>query len=58
MRVRTAISGLLLPFALLHTDTGAAGGTAELSREALEKEKADLDLMYQQLLEEREQIEK
>ena len=39
-------------------DSGAANETAELSREALEKEKADLDLMYQQLLEEREQIEK
>lgn len=39
-------------------DTGAASETAELSREALEKEKADLDLMYQQLLEERKQIEK
>jgi hypothetical protein len=39
-------------------DGAAADETAELSREALEKEKADLDLMYQQLLEEREQIEK
>jgi hypothetical protein len=39
-------------------DTGAAGETGELSREALEKEKADLDLQYQQLLEERTQIEK
>ncbi len=39
-------------------DGGAADETAELSREALEKEKADLDLLYQQLLEERAQIEK
>ena len=39
-------------------DSGDANETAELSREALEKEKADLDLLYQQLLEEREQIEK
>ena len=39
-------------------DTGAASETAELSRKALEKEKADLDLIYQQLLEERKQIEK
>ena len=39
-------------------DSGAASDTAELNREALEKEKADLDLMYQQLLEEREQIQK
>ncbi|MBR9987613.1 MAG: DUF4124 domain-containing protein [Desulfosarcina sp.] len=39
-------------------DSGAANETAELSREALENEKAELDLMYQQLLEEREQIEK
>ncbi len=40
------------------TDTGTAGENAELSREALEAEKAELDLRYQQLLEEREQIEK
>ena len=39
-------------------DTGAANETDELSRTALEKEKADLDLMYQELLEERKQIEK
>ena len=39
-------------------DSGAASEPAELSREALEKEKADLDRLYQQLLEEREQIEK
>lgn len=31
MRVRTAISGLLLPFALLHTDTGAAGSYPRVS---------------------------
>lgn len=39
-------------------DTGTASESAELSREALEKEKANLDLLYQQLLEERKQIEK
>lgn len=39
-------------------DSATANETAELSREALEKEKADLDLLYQQLLEERKQIEK
>ena len=39
-------------------DTGAAGETDELSREALEKEKAELDLLYRQLMEERKQIEK
>ncbi len=39
-------------------DSGSANETTELSREALEKEKADLDLLYQQLLEEREKIEK
>ena len=39
-------------------DTGTASETAELTREALEKEKANLDLLYQQLLEERKQIEK
>ena len=39
-------------------DSGTADETAELSREALVKEKAELDLLYQQLLDEREQIEK
>lgn len=39
-------------------DTGAASETAELNREVLEKEKAELDRLYQQLLEERELIEK
>lgn len=39
-------------------DTDTASDTAELSRKALEKEKADLDLLYQQLMEERKQIEK
>lgn len=39
-------------------DNSAAGDAAELSRESLEKEKADLDRLYQQLMEERKQIEK
>lgn len=36
----------------------ATSDTDEPNREALEKEKADLDTMYQELLQEREQIEK
>ena len=38
-------------------DTDESGETVELSRQALEKEKADLDTRYQQLLEERKQLE-
>ncbi|MBC2711046.1 MAG: DUF4124 domain-containing protein [Desulfosarcina sp.] len=38
-------------------DTDEPSETAGLSREALEKEKADLDTQYQQLLEERKQLE-
>lgn len=44
---KTAISG-----------SGEAGETAQPSRVSLEKEKADLDTQYQQLMEERTQIEK
>lgn len=39
------------------SDTGAAGETDELSRKALEKEKTELDRLYQQLMEERKQLE-
>ena len=39
------------------TDTGEPSQTDDLSREALEKEKSDLDSQYQQLLEERKQLE-
>jgi hypothetical protein len=39
-------------------ETGTADETAEFSRAALEEEKAELDRLYQQLLEERKQIEK
>jgi len=38
-------------------DTDESGETVELSRETLEKEKAALDTQYQQLLEERKQLE-
>jgi hypothetical protein len=40
------------------SDTGTESETDVVSREALEKEKAELDLLYQQLMEERKQIEK
>lgn len=36
----------------------ATSGTDETNRETLESEKADLDTMYQELLQERQQIEK
>lgn len=39
-------------------DTDPQDASVELSREALEMEKADLDTQYQILLEEREQLEK
>lgn len=38
-------------------NAGDPGQAADLSREALEKEKADLDSRYEQLLEERKQLE-
>jgi hypothetical protein len=51
-------SGAALEGKTAAPDTDEANGADGLSREALEREKADLDLLYQRLLEEREQIEK
>ncbi|WP_319404539.1 DUF4124 domain-containing protein [uncultured Desulfosarcina sp.] len=38
-------------------NTAEAGQAAELDRDALEREKADIDTQYQQLIEERKQLE-